>query len=141
MDIKLFVATKAFIINEGKVLILRESSDYKDGGNAGRFDVVGGRVKPGERFDDSLLREIKEETGLTARIERAFHTDEWRPMVRDEQWQIVGTYFVCHVDSREVVLSEDHNEYQWIDPKNYASFELIPNLQDAFQAYLAIYDI
>lgn len=39
-DIRVFVATKAFIIHEGKVLLLREASAYKDGSNAGRFDVV-----------------------------------------------------------------------------------------------------
>ena len=61
---KLFVATKAFIEYEGKILILQESGKYVDGTNVGRYDVPGGRVEPGQRFDESLRREIKEETGL-----------------------------------------------------------------------------
>jgi len=61
---KLFVATKAFIIYRKKVLIVRESTKYKDGTNFGSYDVPGGRIKPGQKFDKSLLREIKEETGL-----------------------------------------------------------------------------
>lgn len=82
---KMFVATKAFIINNGRVLLLKESSKYTDGSNAGKFDVVGGRVEPGQRFDESLLREIKEETGLSVRLGRPFFVNEWRPKVRGEQ--------------------------------------------------------
>ena len=127
-DIRLFVATKAFIIYNGKVLILRESSKYEDGSNAGKFDVVGGRVKPGQRFDKSLLREVKEETGLEVTIGRPFFTGEWRPVVRGEQWQIVGTFFVCEAASGEVTLSEDHEEFLWIDPKDFSLYPLIDNI-------------
>ena len=52
---KLFVATKAFIVNNGRVLLVRESAQYKDGANAGKFDIVGGRVETGQRFDESLF--------------------------------------------------------------------------------------
>ncbi len=61
-EIRLFVATKAFILHEGKILILRESGKYIDGSNQGEYDVVGGRVEPGQKFDESLIREVKEET-------------------------------------------------------------------------------
>ena len=134
---KLFVATKAFIVHDGKVLILRESSDYKDGANAGQYDVVGGRVEPGQRFDESLRREILEETGLEVNIGGPIHVDEWRPEVRDEKWQIVGIYFVCEADSDEVQLSEDHEAYEWIDPKDYENYNLIDNVKNAFKAYLS----
>lgn len=133
---KLFVATKAFIIHDGKVLLLRESSKYADGTNAGKFDIVGGRVEPGERFDDSLLREIKEETGLTVTIGRPFYVNEWRPSVRGENWQIVGTFFECNANSNVVTLSDDHSEYIWIDPKNYKDYEIIENLHEVFENYL-----
>lgn len=136
MDIKLFTATKAFIVYNGKVLLLRESTQYTDGTNAGKFDVVGGRVKPGERFDESLMREIQEETGLTVTLGRPFFVNEWRPVVRGEQWQIVGTFFECFADSDKVVLSEDHAEYVWMDPAEYQKYTLIDNLVPAFASYL-----
>lgn len=82
---KIFTATKAFISYEGKILILRESPQYQDGTNSGRYDVPGGRIVPGQRWDESLLREIKEETGLEVRIGRPFHVDEWRPQVNGEK--------------------------------------------------------
>ncbi|MDD5146404.1 MAG: NUDIX domain-containing protein [Candidatus Pacebacteria bacterium] len=137
MEIKFFAAVKAFIKFQDKVLILRESRNYVDGSNVGRFDVVGGRVKPGERFDESLLREIKEETGLAVKIGRPFFMSEWRPVVKGEQWHIVGTFIECFADTDKVVLSEDHEEFLWINPKDYGSYNLIENLGAAFECYLS----
>ncbi len=136
MEPKLFVATKAFIVHNGKVLILRESTKYQSGANIGKFDVVGGRVEPGQRFDESLAREIKEETGLNVKIGKPFFVNEWRPVVKGEQWQIVGTFFECVADSDNVKLSNDHDDHKWIDPKEYKNHPLIENLQPAFEAYL-----
>ena len=135
---KLLAATKAFIVHDGKILLLKESTNYKDGANAGRYDVVGGRVEPGQRFDDSLIREIKEETGLTVKIGRPFFVNEWRPEVRREKWQIIGTFFECLSDSNQVTLSEDHEEYVWISPEEYKNYNIIPNLTKAFENYIEL---
>jgi len=136
MKPKMFVATKAFIVHQGKILILRESNKYQDGANTGRYDIPGGRVEPGQRFDESLLREIKEETGLKVKINKPFFVNEWRPVVRDEPWQIVGTFFECTPEHDQIILSEDHDDYQWIDPKEHQNYNLISNLLPAFEAYL-----
>lgn len=53
--IRLFIATKSFIRYRGKILILKESLKYEDGSNAGKFDVAGGRIEPGQNFEKSLL--------------------------------------------------------------------------------------
>ncbi len=81
MEPKFFIATKAFIVRDRKVLIVRESSKYQDGTNAAKYDVVGGRLTPGERFDESLRREVKEETGLEVKIGKPFFVNEWRSVV------------------------------------------------------------
>ena len=137
MDVKLFVATKALITFNDKVLVVRESSKYEDGTNANKYDVVGGRIEPGQKFDESLVREVQEETELAVSIGKPFFVSEWRPVVRGEQWQIVGIFFKCTALSDAVVLSEDHDDYQWIDPKEYKNFNLIDNLGPVFEAYLS----
>jgi 8-oxo-dGTP diphosphatase len=134
-EIKMFVATKAFIVHEGKVLVVRESTKYSDGTNAGRYDIVGGRVEPGQRFDESLHREVEEETGLKIEIGKPFFVNEWRPTVRGEQWQIVGIFFECTTTTTDVTLGEDHDAYEWIDPKDYKEYDIIPNLTVVFEAY------
>ncbi|MBI2623850.1 MAG: NUDIX domain-containing protein [Candidatus Liptonbacteria bacterium] len=159
---KLFIATKAFIVRNpvnpaeaghgasGKVLIVRESNKYEEGTNAAKFDVPGGRLTPGERFDGSLRREVKEETGLEVKIGKPFFVNEWRPVVKGEQWQVVGIFFECTLKSdfseksdfpkltdAKVILSGDHDAFEWILPEEYAKYPLIENLKVAFEAYLA----
>lgn len=136
MEPKLFTAMKAFIVHDGKVLIVRESTKYQDGTNAAKYDVVGGRIKPGQAFDESLRREIREETGLEVELGRPFYVGEWRPVVKGEPWQVVATFFTCTASTNAIQLSQDHDAYQWIDPKDYQRFNLIPNLVPAFEAFL-----
>jgi 8-oxo-dGTP diphosphatase len=135
---KLFVATKAFIKHEGKILVIRESSSYTDSTQPTKFDVVGGRVEPGENHRDALVREVKEETGLTITSGEPFYTSEWHPTVRGESWQIIGIFFECSSNSSEVTLSKDHDVYKWIDPKDYKNNQIIDNLHQAFEAYLKL---
>lgn len=131
---KLFIATKAFIVNNGKVLVLRESTQYSDGSNAGRFDVPGGRLKPGEHFEEALKREVKEETGLEVTIGKPVYVGEWRPTVKGEHWQIVGVFFLCESAATDVTLSEDHVEALWIHPGEASTINIIDNLKQAFEA-------
>ena len=136
MDIKLFIATKAFVLYQGKVLILKEAGSYTDGTNTGKYDLPGGRLKPGEQFNEALKREVFEETGLDIEIGSPISVGEWRPVVRDEQWQVVGIFFKCISDTDVVKLSEDHDSFLWIDPKDYSNYPIIENLKFVFENYL-----
>jgi len=57
------VGVKAFIVNDGKYLLLRRTKAY-EGETFVRWDIPGGRINPGEATIDGLKREIDEETGL-----------------------------------------------------------------------------
>ncbi len=129
---KVSVATKAFVIFEGKVLILRESSEYEEGENIGKYDVAGGRIKQDLGFDENLVREVKEETGIDIRIGRPFFVKEWRAGGE----RIMGVFFKCFSDSDQVVLSKDHDDFKWIDPKEYKNYEIIDDLSSVFEAFL-----
>lgn len=134
---KTFTASKAFIENpEGEILLLKESSEYKEGANAGKWDVVGGRIEPGQNFEESLKREIREEAGLKAEIGKPFYADDWTPEVDGEQWQIHGTYFTAEAKASDVELSEDHEEHAWIDPEDFPDYNLIGGLEKAFMKFL-----
>lgn len=131
------IAGRAFIVKDDKALIIRESSKYQEGTNAGRYDFPGGRVKLGEDFKEALLRETKEECGLDIEIGQPFFLGEWRPVVNGETLQIFGVFFLCKPKSDDVILGSDHDDYQWIDPKDYEKYNLIPATKEAFKAYLA----
>ncbi len=130
----LFVATKAIIVRDGKVLLLQESSAYADGTNAGKWDLPGGRLSPDEPFREALLREVQEETGLDVVVGKCVHVDEWWPQVRGEQWHVVGMFFVCTAQSGDVVLSQDHGACRWVPLAETAQFELTKGTSRALEA-------
>ena len=133
---KMFVATKAFIVKDGKVLMVREAAAYDVGTNAGRYDVVGGRIEPGEHYEDALHREVKEEVGLEVDIIGPFAVSEWFPNVKGEQWHIVAIFFECKPKTDTVTLGTDHDDYKWIDPAAIDKEPIMDNLRPVFFKYL-----
>lgn len=87
-------------------------------------------------MDDCLLREIKEETWLEVTMWKPFFVNEWRPEVRGEKWQIIATYFECFAITDKVTLSDDHEDFIWIDPKDYKNYPIVDNLHETIEAYL-----
>ena len=135
---KLYVAPKAFVEHEGKVLVLRESKRYLDATQVGKYDVPGGRMESSEQVEEALIREVQEETGLAVYIEKVFAVHEWNPVIRGEQAHVVGIFFICNAGSKDVRLSDDHDDYKWIDPDLYETEDVIENLDKPFQTYLAL---
>ncbi len=125
-DLVMRVAMKAAIINDGKILILREASTYKEGTNKGRYHMPGGRIEPGEHFEEALSREVREETGLEVKIVMPIYIGEWRPVIHDVPHQIIATFLVCKpTGEMKVVLSDEHDDFQWINPQNRLDFDIM----------------
>ncbi len=128
-------AMKAFVVYDKRVLILRESMNYESP-NRGKWDVAGGRVEFGESCGEGLLREVEEETGLIAKLGKPFSVQQWSPVIKGIENQIVGTFVECFADSPNVVLSKDHDRHEWIDPAHYNKYPLVGELPKAFEDYL-----
>lgn len=134
---KFFMAHKGFIVHNGLVLVLHESSNNPDGTQTGRYGLPGGRLNPGEHFLDALTREICEETGLEVAVTTPLLVDEWRPTVRGEHWQIVGVFYLCTAITTDIVLSHEHDGFLWIEPSEHTKYNLIANEHAVFDAYLS----
>lgn len=125
-EINLRVAMKAVIVNDlGQVLILREANTYEEGTQTGRYHVPGGRINPGEHFEDALRREVIEETGLEVDILYPIYVGEWRPVIKGVQNQIIATFQVCKAKTTDVKLSEEHDDYKWINPIDRVNFDIM----------------
>lgn len=127
---KLFVAVKACIVNDQEeVLLVRESSNYIDGTNTAKYDVVGGRIEPSEMLLDALKREVKEETGLIVEDQQLIDVHDTFNHKHDEIWHIVRLYYKVTCAEGEIVLSKDHDEYTWVSLREVQQFPgLIDNL-------------
>ena len=62
--------------------------------------------------------------------------NEWRPLVRGEQWQVIATFVECFADSEDITLSQDHDHFLWIKPEEYKNYKIIETNIPAFEAYL-----
>ncbi|MEJ0021163.1 MAG: NUDIX domain-containing protein [Candidatus Doudnabacteria bacterium] len=116
-----FVGQKAFIEKNGEVLILITPVG---------LDFPGGKVQEGEKdFVESLKREVREETGLEIEVGSPFATwlfeypadHKKRP---GQQIYLVG--YKCKYLSGEVQLSEEHEEYQWVNKDNFTQMNRNP---------------
>lgn len=125
-ETKLFVATKALIVHQGKVLLLREAPKYTDGTHIGEYDVPGGRIDNDEDLMTALKREVKEETGLTVTSAALFDSTEWWPEKNGEKWHIIGLFYRVEVqDAGRITLSTDHDDYLWHDLNDAPPAQLI----------------
>ncbi|HTX44073.1 MAG TPA: NUDIX domain-containing protein, partial [Methanocella sp.] len=63
------LSVRAVIYDDrGRILLLKRSMRSKN--YPGKWEFPGGKVDRGERFDDALLREVREETGLAVKLKR-----------------------------------------------------------------------
>jgi 8-oxo-dGTP pyrophosphatase MutT (NUDIX family) len=62
-DLLLLPAVTAVIRNGGRFLLARQR-------DSGLWSLVGGSVEPGEEPADAVIREVQEELGVTATVER-----------------------------------------------------------------------
>ena len=72
-----------------------------------------GKLDPGESFDDAALREVAEETGLLARLERELPEVAYEVRGRPK----VVRYWLMEVEGETpFVPGEEVDEVRWVDP-------------------------
>lgn len=132
---KLFVGAKGLVHHEGKVLLLRESSKYEDGCEEGKWDVPGGRIEPHETMREGLIREVEEESGLTVEPGAVLGAFDGFPEIKGEKCHVARVYFLCETKSTEVVLSEDHDMFDWVTPDALGDKIFVEDVQEIIDVY------
>ncbi len=121
-EAQFFVGVHGVIANRGRMLVLRRSElmPYKPGS----WDLPGGHLAVGESFEDCLLREIKEETGLDAAIERLLG------LHKADGESSMQVLYACRprVYQQIRLRPEEHTESRWVTPAEMGKIEVIPYL-------------
>lgn len=117
------IAVSALIRDdEGRILLLKRSTDSNH--FAGEWEPPGGKIDSGESFDQALIREVLEETGLDIALDGVAGITEFEiPKIR-----VVLIHMKAHIVSGKIQLSDEHEDYVWLLPEQFPSKQLAPKI-------------
>lgn len=112
------VVAAAILEDRGKILICRR----KEGGACGNlWEFPGGKVEPGETWEECLVRECREELGITISVdvffdECSYHYPEGDVHLIFYRGKILEGIPCCRV----------HQSLVWVDPAALLSYPFCP---------------
>ena len=116
---------------QGRLFLMRSHKWH------GRYVVPGGHIELGERMEDALLREVKEETGLDVYDVEFLCYQEF--IYGDAFWKrrhFIFFDFACRSDSTGVTLNHEAQSYVWVPVEEALAMPVEPYTRVAIQAYL-----
>ncbi len=116
-----------------EILMIRRCEDDK---YPNVWEFPRGKCTQREKIRDCMKREVKEETGLTLKIESYLNKFTY---IADEGKRRSTQYnFLCKLDppDQEVVLSKEHSEYRWISTKGQIDLLAYREIEDTLNAAL-----
>ncbi|PTX15592.1 NUDIX domain-containing protein [Halanaerobium congolense] len=110
----------AVIFNpENKVLICR-STKWNS-----KYIIPGGHIESGEKMEEALVREVKEETGLEIYdIELLSLKESIYDKSFGRQKHFIFIDYICKTDFCEVKLNDEADVYEWISLKELDDYDL-----------------
>ena len=122
---KTYFVVTGIVKNKGKVLILKKSP--KDWSYPNKWSFCSGYIKEFESAEDTVLREIEEETGLKAKIIKKGKIFQKNDKNNGKSWLIMP--FLCEVKSKNVKLDRENIEFRWINYKDIKKYPAVPGLE------------
>lgn len=112
------VDTRAIVLRQGKILMVREADDQL-------WSLPGGWADVGDSPSEAVCREVVEETGLIVSVERLLGV--WDRNLHGHPpypWHVYKLIFHCQERGGELQLSADSLELDFFDPQHLPPLSL-----------------
>lgn len=122
----------ALIFDPDDRLFLMRSHKWRD-----KYVVPGGHIELGERMEEALRREVKEETALDVYDVEFLCFQEF--LYDEEFWKrrhFIFFDFVCRTDSTEAVLNHEAQAYVWVSLDQALDMSIEPYTRVAIERVL-----
>lgn len=126
------------VVKEDKILIVKRSEPELKAVHL-KWEFPGGKVDFGETPEEAVVREIKEETGVTARVKRLLpiaQTVYW-----DYEWGTQQTLlfaYECGFVNEEKRISDHHvEETRWVNIEDFIKYESLPGGKEFLEVLLS----
>lgn len=102
------------VLHESKILLTNMRS-------TGKFSLPGGAIDQGERLEDALVRELKEECGIEVVVEKFLDFEErffyYNPL--DKAWHVLAFIYLCSPKTLELTdagneLGDESESPRWV---------------------------
>ncbi len=126
------VTVKAIIQrDDGKILLLQRNSTTGFYPNVWEFP--GGKLDFGEEMEEAVIREVREESNLTVKVNELIYIS---PFLMDEETEFVVMCYYCEPISLdyEVKISREHQKFKWVEPEKLKD-ELAPAVLNDLEKY------
>lgn len=125
------VGVGALIISKGKILLEKRGNEP----GRGKWSIPGGLIELGERAEQTVIREVKEETDLE--VEKPELIDVVDNVVRDERGEIKYHFVIIDylVKLKEGIAkaASDAEELKWVALNDVEKHDLTPTFRAFFQ--------
>jgi len=111
------VITNICLVYKGNKILVQERTKKDWPG----LTFPGGHVEKGENFNDSVIREVKEETGLTLLKPILCGIEEFKILNKEERHIIL--YYKCNKFKGKIKSSKE-GEIFWLDKKDFKKSKL-----------------
>ncbi len=129
------VGSGALIHKGGKILLVKRKNDP----NRGRWALPGGLVELGERVEDAVRREVREEVGLDIHLEglldvvNDIHYDD-RCKVR---YHYILVDFLAKPTGGRLRLNSESSSSRWFDPEQVQGANTSDNTKTVVRRFLS----
>ena len=86
-----------------------------------KWEFPGGKVDPGETFEEALGREIKEELNIKINIFNKIAEEKFN----DHSINVIIHYYLCSMENELIELLE-HNQSAWVKKNEFYKYSFVP---------------